>query len=302
MEFPRLKKIAAGIVIASMPTLAAGCSGYSTYVVRMPEGVTDCERACAVLMTPPEGSNSYITSVDACAYGTYVRDGAEREQVAVCRAVVTGPGGRRPAGWREPQLARSSEIAAWLARMAHLEAASVPAFAQLERELRAHEAPFDLIEDARRAQVDEARHARIMSAWCILQGGAVPPLELDETPLRSIEEMAIDNASEGCAGETFGALVGLHQSFAARDPRFRSDMAQIAEDELAHAHLSMRVDAWARSRLSERARRRVHEARNAAFDALEMDETSEATRRVLGLPGEETATRIKRAASDQIFA
>jgi hypothetical protein len=69
--------------------------------------------------------------------------------------------GRRPAGLRRaaPAAARDA-LGAYLASMAHLEAASIEAFERLARELETHRAPASLVAAARRAARDETRHAR----------------------------------------------------------------------------------------------------------------------------------------------
>ncbi|HEY1585869.1 MAG TPA: hypothetical protein VGH63_09300, partial [Polyangia bacterium] len=54
-------------------------------------------------------------------------------------------GGRRPDEWVRADVRAREVVGAWLANAAQLEAASVPAFEILARELRAHDAPTALI-------------------------------------------------------------------------------------------------------------------------------------------------------------
>ena len=73
--------------------------------------------------------------------------------------------GRRPAGLAAESELRSGHPAGLLfAAAARLEAASVPAFAHLARELRAHGAPLTLVDGALQARRDEVRHTRQMRA------------------------------------------------------------------------------------------------------------------------------------------
>lgn len=60
-----------------------------------------------------------------------------------------------------------------LAEMAALEAASIPAFARLARELAAHGAPRSLRRSAERARLDEVRHAATMRSLARARGAAV---------------------------------------------------------------------------------------------------------------------------------
>ena len=73
--------------------------------------------------------------------------------------------GRRPDGLHEPALDGASEPSAvWLARAAHLEAASVEAFRRLRADLAAYGAPRRLLRGCSRAAADERRHARLAGA------------------------------------------------------------------------------------------------------------------------------------------
>jgi hypothetical protein len=145
--------------------------------------------------------------------------------------------------------------------MAHLEAASVPAFAHLERELRAHGAPERLLAGARRARLDEERHACMMSDLARAAGARMPVVEVAPMAVRPLDEIAIENAVEGCVREALGALAASEQARTARDPVLSTVLAGIAVDEARHASLAWAVDRWASRGLSAAARRRVHAAR-----------------------------------------
>ena len=97
-----------------------------------------------------------------------------------------------------------------------------------------------------------------MSALARRFGGAVDAPRVAARAVRSLEELAVENAAEGCARETFGALVATWQARAAGNPLVRGVMARIARDETRHADLAWAVDGWARGRLeSRRARARA---------------------------------------------
>jgi hypothetical protein len=83
--------------------------------------------------------------------------------------------------------------------------------------------------------------------------------------------VATENAIEGCARETYGALVALWQESHAADPAISSVCAEIAPDEARHAALAWQVDDWARAHLSAAANTRVQAARQAAFEQLKCE-------------------------------
>jgi hypothetical protein len=156
-------------------------------------------------------------------------------------------------------------MGAWLARAAHLEAASVPAFAQLERELMAHRAPERLVAGARRARHDEIRHARMMSDLARAAGAGVAAAEVEPVAVRPLDELAVENAVEGCVRETLGAMIAFAQSSRTRDPVLSSVLGAIAVDEMRHGNLSWAIDNWVNRQLDAPARRRVDEARGQAL-------------------------------------
>ena len=88
--------------------------------------------------------------------------------------------GRRPAGF-SPVRGRQapSLVAAWLARAAELEAASVDAFRILRDELAAHGAPRRLLRACSRAAADERRHARLATSLARRRGAVAPGRRYD---------------------------------------------------------------------------------------------------------------------------
>lgn len=151
--------------------------------------------------------------------------------------------GRRPAGLVEMDASCTDLVGAFFARAAQLEAASVDAFRVLQRELRAHGAPRGLLARATRAANDEIAHARMTAAIARRFGGRFAKPRVEPREVRSLEEIALENATEGCVNETYGALVATFQARVAGDPRVRAAMARIARDETRHAALARDVAA-----------------------------------------------------------
>jgi hypothetical protein len=177
-------------------------------------------------------------------------------------------GGRLTSGFPapRPEVATDGErfaVTAWL------EAVSVYAFERLERELATHGAPPELLRGARRARRDEARHTAMVG--CLARRRGVNP-RLPEPPptrgARSLREMALENAVEGCVRETYAAVAGLVESITSPDPSLRRTMRSISRDEAFHAELAWKVHAWAMPRLDADERRRIREAMCAAVDEL----------------------------------
>ncbi len=147
-----------------------------------------CTHLCPLGPSPPVNGAS-----DKPANKCFVQGSSLQCDYAPCGT------GRRPPGL-EP-LARDSSndaVADVLARIAHLEAASVPAFRRLSRELARLGAPATLVARARRAARDETRHARVMTVLARRRGASVPRIGVRRTPKRDVETIAIDNAVEGC--------------------------------------------------------------------------------------------------------
>jgi hypothetical protein len=213
--------------------------------------------------------------------------------------------GRRPAGLLHGEGRGTSAVGAYFANVAQLEAASVNAFEALEEELSHHGAPAELVERARMARRDEVRHARVMQHVSARHGGRFEAPRVEKRPVRSLEEIAIENAAEGCVRETFGALVGMWQAEFARDADVRRIMKRIARDETRHAELSWAVDAWARQRLSPEALQRVEEARRCALHAIAEEAErgyDEELVEIAGMPGQEAASRLARHFAEAIGA
>jgi hypothetical protein len=257
-----------------------GCGFKVTYPCGVPhDGGTPDWAACEKLCAP--GGRSY-----GCRL--------ESSTTLECYTCVEG---RRPAGLAAARLDRSSALAAYFARAAHLEAASIDAFEMLEAELVEHGAPSRLCEQVRRAAKDEVRHAKIMGAFARRFGTEPPAPVVEARRARSLEEIATENAVEGCVRETFGALVAMWQAERAGDPAVAGAMRKIAEDELFHAALAWEIAAWADTKLDVAARKRVAFARRRAARELLRDAGQGVPREVValaGLPDARAAVKLAR--------
>jgi rubrerythrin len=169
------------------------------------------------------------------------------------------------------------------------EAAAVVAFERLATELDRHGAPSSLVEAARSAADEERRHAAMFrseaEALAAARGVAV---ELDghrppELAVRSLHEILVENATEGCVNETYAAVVATYQAAHAPTPRLRTILRSIAAEEQRHAALAHRVHQWgmrtlvpdeARTieRALEDAREDLHDRMNATEQGLALGE------------------------------
>lgn len=188
-------------------------------------------------------------------------------------------------------------LAAWLARAAHAEAASVKAFVSIGLELEAHGAPAALVARCREAARQEVAHARAVGALATARGGHPLKPRFGATPERSLLALAIENVQEGCVRETWSALVALWQATHATDLGVRGTMAAIAGDEAAHGDLAQAIHEWAMARLDPDGQAQVRAARHRAvaslFDGLQ-GAPDPMLERQAGLPDVPTALRLAR--------
>jgi len=204
---------------------------------------------------------------------------------------VPQPCGRLPAGLLAAAPVAPSVAGAELASRAHLEGAAVFAFDALERELIAHGAPPLLVERARKAQRDERRHHRAMSALAARYGARPAPVAVETPPVRTLVEMAVENAAEGCVRETYGAMEAVVQGETAGDRAIGKVMRAIAADEADHADLGWAIDVWARTRLSRAERARLDDA----CGTMTPQSYSPELTALLGLPPPEVAACLMKA-------
>jgi hypothetical protein len=303
MQFRELRRVLQSIVIAGLPacgvvdTVTGQEECYRTiskaFVVDTPADpplelriescrvdVDACMELCNLLMSRAELPlpNSCAVSFqgdDVHATATYT----ESTNASSC-----GTEGRRPAGLVQPQRIHAPDaVGRWLAHAAWLEAASIPAFIYLARELELHGAPRGLARGAMAAARDEVRHARVMREVAKRYGAMVPSVDVALPVERTLEQLAIENAIEGCVRETWGAVIALWQAHRAADPELRSIYRVIANDEARHAALGWAIDTWVRTRLPADAHARIDAARERAVRELFEGEAPEALA-MLGLP------------------
>ena len=292
---------------ATIPLMGAGDGGYvaggdagaadggiDDLVARCQAPIADCVPLCQALV--PGGPWNFLDCQLVASDGGLVVQ-ADYEYRCL--------GGRRSEGLRgyEADRARSA-VGGWLARTAHLEAASVDAFSILASELEAHRAPLALVRAARAAELDERRHALVMGRLAASRGVTPSPVLIDRRPLRTLEGMSRENGVEGCVRETYAALVAWKQAAAAQDPGIRSAMRSIAADETRHAALAWAVEGWSRSMLPLSGRRRLRDAQIEAGDDLIAESAADLPaplRREIGWPDSGEAVEIATSLRDVIY-
>jgi hypothetical protein len=314
MQFRQLRRILQQIVIAGLPVASGGCllealdggeQCVETHRKTLHENepadpatqlkidscradVDACKELCSHAMTRAELESSFPSTCD-------VRFLDGEVEIKVTYSVHNGgPNcpveGRRPAGLADPNhVPARSAAGAWLAHAAWLEAASVHAFLHLAQELETHGAPRALVKLAIAAAKDEVRHTTMMTHLAKRFGGELPLVDVELPGMRTLEEIAIENAAEGCVRETWGAVLALWQSNVAQDREVRETFAAIAKDEARHAALAWAVDAWIQPQLDEAARARVAAARESAIDELRDNPRFDEALLALGLPNVEQA-------------
>lgn len=212
--------------------------------------------------------------------------------------------GRRPRGLAPSTAPRGdSPVGRYYARVAELESAAVVAFERMLIDYADAGAPLVLLRRIEDAQRDEIRHTRVMSTLASTYGAeaATPRVAPRRTP--SLLEMALENVTEGCVRETWGALSARYQSQAAETFTDRQIWSQVADEEARHAELSWDLHAWLMSRLSPAEQREVKEAQRRAWDELVLELAEEPDRdvqRVAGVPSRSTALELARDLAVQL--
>ena len=199
-----------------------------------------CEQVCR---------SAYLDAFERCEAPP---EGSQPVIVATCYGELRKQciGGRRPAGLNQTFAGQDcSEEAKWWAQIHYMEKAAVLAFMQLAEELRDLGAPRELIDGCLQAAAEEIGHAQVTGKLAVDLGAQLWPVEPVEKVERSLFDLAMHNASEGCVRETYAGLEGLYQA-----TQVRQDWApmvhQIAYEECGHAELSWRIHAWACTQLS----------------------------------------------------
>lgn len=198
--------------------------------------------------------------------------------------------GRRPAHLAPTGVPWLSSVSACFSEIAHMEAAAVLAFDELEASLVALGAPDELLARVRIARADEVAHADL-TARIAARFGGIPSTPRVHGGPREVTalKLALENAAEGCVREAYGALVAAHQASHARDPEVRAAFHRIAIDEGEHAELSFALDAWLRTLLTASEQQQVDAALGDAWRALEIACAEEPAAEVLAIAGVPTA-------------
>jgi hypothetical protein len=135
----------------------------------------------------------------------------------------------------------------------------------------------------REAARDEARHAELMAGLLRARGVTVEvEAARAAAGFDSLRALAVHNEREGVAGESVGALAALVQAERAEDDDVRVALRSIADDEAAHAVLSLAISAWARTQPGIEAGE-LDAARRAGFLRLAVPQAPD----VIGWPAPE---------------
>ncbi len=244
---------------------------------------SDCEgdMKCAAWFTPVvcSGGQAYACQTPAdecrttadCDAGDCLLEGDRRQcvvqQLAACGRPFLVRGEPRLAAlrggtdWLVPRrrgtgdempidsVAANTVAGEYWATVGLMEHASIAAFARFTMQLMHLGAPAALVEDSRRAMVDETQHAKLCFALASrLLGTAVAPGPLPiEGALHGQRLASITRVvfREGCIGETVAALEAQAALAVVTDDDARDVLECIAGDELRHAQLAWRFVAWA---------------------------------------------------------
>ena len=250
--------------------------------------LNDCASLCLDVHFSCRAANGYCTDAGGPDAGNV--DGKivpdEAGAVVVDCATCPGSAGRVPAGLEPAHVRARTELGAYFASAARLEAASVTAFRRLREELELHGAPRELQDAARAAERDEVRHTRSMARLARRHGGRYVRPRVADVAARSFETIVHENAVEGCARETFGALLATWQAHHVSDAELAGMLTGIAEDETRHAALSWAIARWSLSLLDDDARARIEAAWGSALEEVVAGADGHGAR-VAGLPSRE---------------
>lgn len=204
-------------------------------------------------------------------------------------------GGRATQGML-PIAVSEPTLLAHLAASAHLEAVSVVAFERLATELAFLGAPVGLVDAASDAALDERRHVALLEKILEKEVGSREASSLSEAPVhasRSLFEVAVENAREGCVRETYGALVCAFAGNRAEDAELRAAMRVIAEDEGRHAAFSWDLHEWALAKLEPHEADVVRaELRSARAELAETVQSALDSPKGLGWPSRPESARL----------
>jgi hypothetical protein len=304
-----LRALLGTIDTAQEATLLAFAHAYNVSCANLEQGAVRPEAGGRFSVI---GTRGHTCGKDA-ALTQFVLEVSPDGEVREVRSQVIARGdpncaiGRRPAGLHAAGDGACTDdaLGRHFASVARLEAASIHAFLRLREELALHGADAALRDAALASAMEEVMHTDV-STRLAHRFGAVPTRPVvDAPPMRSLFEVALDNAVEGCVRETFGALVAHHQALHAQDAEVRGAMARIAEDETRHAELSWAIDRWARERLSDAEREALSAARQRAVATLREEVAVPLDAALVteaGMPAPEVAAALVDTLAAQLWA
>jgi rubrerythrin len=149
------------------------------------------------------------------------------------------------AGGAPAEATRALAAAAWSFRW-QVELEAEERFARLAGRLEGAGAAEHLVELARRASRDERRHAELCAELAAAHGQPVsgappPPPEVAPARLRPDQALLYELVAACCVAESGSVAVLTSLLAAAREPRLRAVLHQLAGDEVGHARLGW---AW----------------------------------------------------------
>jgi len=185
----------------------------------------------------------------------------------------------------------SNNLTRYVAKAYHAEASSVAAFLQLRSELQRYNVPLELLKRCLHAAKDEIKHARMIAALARKNSAILPELSFGILPNRTLFEITLDNAIEGCIYETYSALKAQYQVHHA-DARLIPILQTIARDETKHAQLAWDIHKHLIPRMSPKQQQKIKAAQRIALQNVlvqAMNEASGPLSRTLGYPPSDLA-------------
>ncbi len=173
---------------------------------------------------------------------------------------------RRPALRHAHEATRARVFAHW-AKEASAEAASIPAFIALARDLQKASAPENLVRAVLRAAQEEATHTELCTALAnehaelpiFARAPATPP-PMDANLEALLQRIALEAFWDGCVAEGAAASVARRSLVETRDATTRLALETIARDEHEHAQLSRDIMAFCLSAGGSAVRRALGES------------------------------------------
>lgn len=310
----------AGTFLVWLPLASGpGCSCESAYLVPLDEdelallraeseGELPRERCDVLCARQSEGDGGLVEKASDYGFDVYFCQGVrgdDAEPALLCKGTQRNSciGGRRPEALGPARVAGAGPGAS-LAELAHLEAASVPAFVRLAAELSVHGAPRPLVEAALASARDEVRHARVVAGLAARAGGRLAPTLVTLGGPRPLADVLLENTVEGSVREAWGARVARLSAARAAGPLGLA-LERIAVEEERHASLARAIDAWGAPGFSRSARARSSEGRERALEGLRAevlcDERTPETRAALGLPSPDEHEALLSAGRDALL-